>query len=173
MKRQRITKLKPRETIRQKKIRDDWTLDCSTVHEAIRKNAGISKAGIVKVTGLDEARVTGVIRRIQQGDTETHRVEYANLKAGFGWYTMKHKQNHPAIEQAHRRDSAGERGFRRRILIRLGVAEGYSGEQAAAAVQAIQDSLGESVELMSAADFAAFEELLMERFESGGHAEAA
>lgn len=161
--------LNPRETMRRRRAKDRLAIDADAVHGVIRTNPGIvSKAAIAAKTGLSKQRVHEVLQRINSGETGHVRVEYGKVRppggphAGQvvqGWYAMNLKRHHAVMDQADEHSALTEVGVRRSRLVRFAQAQGI--RHAEAWVERIEQRLGLSIEVMSEADLAAFEELLL------------
>jgi hypothetical protein len=170
--------LKPHETMKDRRAQEQLALDADNIHRVIRNQPGIpGKAAIAAQTGLSPDRVTHVMKRINRGETGHTRVEYGEIKARGGpyagelvrgWYAMNLKRHHVALDQADEHSAVTEIGVRRSRLIRFAQAQGIRGAEEV--VDSIAERLGLSIDAMSEADIAAFEDLLLEAAPDGEEA---
>lgn len=169
-----IVHLKPFETLTQHKALKRLETDAMKVHECIRTHPGIEgKAAIARVTSLSEQRVHRCIKFIQSGDPGLVRVDYGTAKASggpnagqvvTGWFAVNLKSHHASMISAEVHSAVVEAGVRRSRLVRFVQAQGMP--HAEAVVAALEESLGESIELMSVTDYEAFEDLLRDQADS-------
>ena len=162
--RSRKTILASGESVAARRRTDEMTIDIDHVHSVIRKNPGIpSKQAIVDKTGISRSRVAEILHRIQSADSGRHRVDYGEVRdhgeVKRGWFVIDRQPHHVVLVQADDHSARTRRGITRSMLIRRGFAADMPG--ADAAIAEIERRLDVDIEVLSATDLEAFDELVI------------